>query len=232
MNCCNNPQDLGCILSCEGVYTNVSADCAGTYTITYNYNGAIVTRDIMSNGSGGYLVVPGNTFPEGTATTFSIMSSSGVELGCYKVRVFPQQPNIYADSEPWGTISSDIVLTQYASCAPVQSGGFSLGVTGVLTLNDINLLKNGTEITIGAMWDQGSPVQGAIYQSFTAGTSMSGNVITITDKSLIVSNTITYRIHVFLSACGQTINFKNYVACYSNLPVGVAVGTQSISNAI
>lgn len=231
MSCCSNPQDLGCILSCDAVTTNVSADCAGTFTLTYNYNGAVVTRSLMSNGSGGFLTIPGGTFPEGSLTTFSIVSSGGIEMGCYKVKVLPQQPNIYDETEPWGTISSSVVLTEDSPCAPA-GGGAVWPVTGVITFNDINLLDNGTEITIGALYNTNVGIQTANYQALTAGTSISGNVITINDKSLIGGNTISYRVQITLAACGVSMNFRNYVACYAFLPTGVAVGNQLISNAI
>lgn len=231
MSCCTNPQDLGCIRACEGIATSVTADCAGVFTLSFEHNGAVITRQLLSNGSGGFLTVPGNTFNEGSETTFSISTSAGVELACYKVKVLAQESNIYTDVEPWGTISSSVVLTEDSPCAPA-GGGAVWPITGVITFNDINLLDNGTEITIGALYNNNVGIQTANYQALTAGTSISGNVITINDKSLIGGNSITFRVQISLAACGVSMNWRNYVACYSFLPVGVAVGNQLISNAI
>lgn len=231
MSCCTNPQDLGCIRACEGIATSVTADCAGVFTLSFEHNGAVITRQLLSNGSGGFLTVPGNTFNEGSETTFSISTSAGVELACYKVKVLAQESNIYTDVEPWGTITSSVVLTEDSPCAPA-GGGAVWPITGVITFNDINLLDNGTEITIGALYNNNVGIQTAVYQALTAGTSISGNVITINDKSLIGGNSITFRVQISLAACGVSMNWRNYVACYSFLPVGVAVGNQLISNAI
>lgn len=230
MTCCNNPQDLGCIRACEGITTDVTADCAGTFTLSFEHNGAVITRQLFSNGSGGFLTVPGNTFNEGSETTFSISTSNGIELSCYKVKVLAQESNIYTDVQPWGTISSGILLDN-ALCAPTLPSGSVWSISGTITLNDINYLANGTEITIGALYNPAGGVTGISYVAVSAGISITDNVITIVDKSQIGGNTISYTLTFSTPTC-TSVNFRNYVACYSSLPVGIAVGTQAISNSI
>lgn len=230
MSCCTNPQDLGCIRACEGIATSVTADCAGVFTLSFEHNGAVITRQLLSNGSGGFLTVPGNTFNEGSETTFSISTSAGVELACYKVKVLAQESNIYTDVEPWGTISSSVFLDN-AVCAPILPSGSVWSVSGAITLNDINLIDDGTEITIGALYNPAGGVTGISYTAVSAGISIANNVMTIVDKSQIGGNTIYYAITFDTPNC-TPVNWRNYVACYSFLPVGVAVGNQLISNAI
>lgn len=230
MSCCSSPQDLGCIRACEGIATNITADCAGVFTLSFEHNGAVITRQLLSNGSGGWLTIPGNTFNEGSETTFSISNQQGVELSCYKVKVLAQESNIYTDVEPWGTITSSIFLDNVV-CAPTLPSGSVWSVSGAITFNDINLLDDGTEITIGALYNPAGGVTGISYVAVSAGISITNNVITIVDKSLIGGNTIYYTLTFDTPNC-TSVNFRNYVACYAFLPVGVAVGNQVISNAI
>ena len=227
-NCCENPIDLGCVSSCDDVVTNITASCAQQYLVTFEFNGATFSRRVSHNDDAGYFTIPAGTFNENYNTTFQVYDQAGEFVACYKVKTTPSASFDYGDSES-GALTSTIEIEPSGLCDD-GLGGSTLPILVTITVPDINLLQNGSTITLD------SNITGGTLGSFTAvstGITIAGSTITITDIDELVGNEIQVQLNILLTG----VCFSNYtanviVSCYTNLPSGTAVGTQTISNTL
>ena len=74
--CCDNPIDLGCAGSCDNIATNIVGECATSYMMSYEFNGAIINKVIPYNGIG-FVTIPASTFNESSSATFKIYDVAG-----------------------------------------------------------------------------------------------------------------------------------------------------------
>lgn len=219
--CCENPIDLGCVFSCDDVVTNITSECANVYTISFEFNGAVVTKQVSFNGE--YLTIPSGIFNDNYATTFKVYDNTGEFVDCFKVTILP---SLKMANDTNGELTSSITLTADQIC---QEGIPSsiMYVSCALEFSDISLLQNGTEIDLDVV------ITGGTFASLlttTPGTIPSGSKVTISDISLITGNTIDLFIGMNIDDCGDDYTMQASIECYSNLPATTLIGTQTISN--
>ncbi len=87
--CCDNPINLGCFHSCEDIRTNVTLDGLGTYTMSYEFNGAVITRQFSSNSVNSRLEIPYNYFNEDYYYTLKLYDNQGIYINCFKFQISP-----------------------------------------------------------------------------------------------------------------------------------------------
>ncbi len=87
--CCDNPINLGCFNSCEDIRTNVTLDGLGTYTMSYEFNGAVITRQFSAYSVNNRLEIPYIYFNEDYNYTLKLYDNSGVYINCFKFQISP-----------------------------------------------------------------------------------------------------------------------------------------------
>lgn len=87
--CCENPIDLGCHSACAPILTTIVQTQQSYYTIAYQFNGALITREWLADPVNGFLQVPSYIFNEASNVTFQIYDGDNVLVSCFKAQILP-----------------------------------------------------------------------------------------------------------------------------------------------
>ena len=223
--CCENPIDLGCVGSCNDVVTNIASSCASSFTMTFDFNGATITKTISHNGIG-FVTIPSGIFNENSNTTFAVYDSGGTYINCFKVKVTPGVVVAQDTTSLTSTITLDKDLCQ--SGVPTAL----LPIKATIVFNDLSLLQDGSTIDIVANMSDGEAYGISAVSSGISVSNSPNHTITITDISQLTDNTIEIQINVVIDDCNADLTANAYLSCFSNLPTGISIGLQQLSNTI
>jgi len=217
MMCCDDIIDLGCVSSCSDIVTNVATVCDFTYTITYEFNGALITYTRTYNGNNDFVKIPASLFNEDSSTTFKMYDNNGELLSCYKVRISP------------GAAVNQGGITDYiTSQTVIEDNGCSNNIRQYsifINFNDKNLLQNGSKILLDLSI---APTHSyTLVNAIGAAIQLNGLVITIIDIDGIFGNSIELLLNVVVNNCNQQLHVTAGVGGYCNLPAGVGIGLQN-----
>lgn len=222
--CCENPIDLGCFGSCESITTDIVVACSSSYTITYKFNGALISYTMQANE--GFLTIPGGVFNEDYSTTFKVKDMSGQVVGCYKVNV---SPSVGYPIQLGNVLTSRIELLSGLCVNGLPTAEFPVELN--IILNDSTLLEAGTTITLDVNIDPDTIIYGLSTLNTNA-YSVTGNTITIIDVNDIENNTINIRFNIVIPTCNTSFEAQVSISCYNNLPETTILGLQTPSNII
>lgn len=223
--CCDNPIDLGCVNSCENITTNIVVSCSNSYTIHYEFNGAVINYTMQANS--GYLTIPAGIFNEDYSTTFQIKDTSGQIIGCYKVNI---SPSIVSPLQVVNDVLNSHINLEMELCE--EGVPTSLQPVNVsIVLNDSSLLQAGSTIALDLNLDP-SLIFGFTSLNTNAYTVTAGPIITIVNIDEIVNNTINLLLNIVVETCNTSFEGQLSVSCFSNLPSTTLIGLQTPSNII
>lgn len=223
--CCEEPVDLGCVGSCNDITTTIASSCASSFTMTYEFNGALITKTISHNGMG-FVSIPSGTLNECYNTTFAMYDSGGTYINCFKIKVSPGV-SVHQDAD---ALTSTMTLVKELCQEGIPTA--LLPITATILFNDLSLLEDGSTFDV-VVNTSDSEAYGIV--AISAGISVANtpnHTVTITDISLLTDNTIIIQINVVITDCSTDLTANAYLACFSNLPNGTRIGLQKISNTI
>lgn len=222
--CCDNPINLGCVGSCENITTDIVVFCSSSYTIQYEFNGAIISYTMQADK--GYLSIPSGVFNEDYNTTFKVKDMSGQVVGCYNVNV---SPSVGYPIQLGNVLTSRIELVSGLCVNGIPTAEFPVELN--IILNDSTLLESGTTITLDVNIDPDTIIYG-LSSLNTNAYSVTGNTITIIDVDDIENNTINLRLNIVIPNCDTSFEAQASISCYNNLPSNTILGLQTPSNII
>lgn len=223
--CCENPIDLGCAGSCSDVVTTIASSCASSFTVSYNFNGATITKIVSHNGIGN-LSIPSGTFNENSNTTFAVYDSAGTYIECFKVKITPSM----IVAQPTTALQSNITLEKDLCQDGVPTA--LLPITATIVFNDLSLLANGSSFDIVANMSDGEVYGVSAVSAGISVVNSPNHTITIDDISLLTDNTIIVQINVVITDCNALLTANASLACFFNIPSGTSIGSQNLSNTI
>jgi hypothetical protein len=219
--CCDNPIDLGCFTSCDGIVTNIASTCTQHYTVSYNFNGAVINYSFTDKGNG-FVTIPSGFFNDSSSTTFAVYDNAGEQIGCFKAKISVGILKI----ESGDTLTSTIELNPELCVEGVPTSLQTIVTT--IEFNDSSLLQNGA--TIEVIID--TELEDVGINPLSSGYTVDGNTLTITDIDEIEDNKITLQIFCVLNNCAQAYELTASLGCFTNLPTTTNLGTQTPSNTI
>ena len=221
--CCDNPIDLGCFSSCDGIVTNIATTCTQHYTVSYNFNGAVINYSFTDKGNG-FVTIPSGVFNDSSSTTFAVYDNSGEQIGCFKAKISAGVIAI----QNGDTLTSTIELTPDLCLEGIPTA--LQNISAIIEFNDIGLLQNGTTINIELTTDLDLDKYG--INAIGSGYTLDGTTITITDITEFTNNQIEFQIYCILDTCSEPFEMTASLGCFTDLPTTTNLGTQTPSNTI
>ena len=119
--CCENPIDLGCHSACAPILTNIVQPVQGYYTIAYQFNGAMITREWLADPVNGFLQVPSYIFNEASNVTFQIYDGDNVLISCFKATILPSN-STFVPQPPAPPYDAFTTTMEFKSAVPCVAG--------------------------------------------------------------------------------------------------------------
>lgn len=150
--CCENPIDLGCHSACAPILTNIVQPVQGYYTIAYQFNGAMITREWLADPVNGFLQVPNYIFNEASNVTFQIYDGDNVLINCFKATILPSNSTFVPQppAPPFDAFTTTIELVRAGQCV---NGGHL--VQFKINYNDLQGMLVNTYFMLGATLTHG-----------------------------------------------------------------------------
>lgn len=211
--CCENPIDLGCRSACAPITTNIVQTTAGYYTIVFEFNGALISREFYSTPVGGYLQIPDYIFNESSSVTFQIYDSTSTFIACFKANILPGDTSI-EPSVPT-SLTGVATHTQSGNVVPCSAGAHVIQFRSTFT--PTGGIKIGTIIDLDVVVQHGGNAHA--YSLFYD----AAKTLPIINNQFVCSqalNSIGFYCSVIMSNCNQNFTIDAVVHGITNMVDG------------